>query len=375
MGSPPRTTTWREHYSRITSLREQARHPVAVGRHDHSFMFLTTGSKLMKNVGGSMQDYNRAIGTDGEQSPLITDISMGEDFNVAVSANGSVYTWGSSTNGYGQLGYATTEDTSSIAMKVNDLSGHKIISVSAGTDHCIAIDTNGLVYTWGNNSSGQCGFQSSDTAVQPRRLQLSADDYDVTALSVSAGSGHSLVVMEDGSLYGFGQLPGYENNTPHIITFPAHNVIVSAAAGAQHSLAITEAGKVFAWGSNQYGQLGNGHISQQHIQPTEVLFPDPQSVFFPHSPFIAVTTTANTSAAVTARGDLFVWGLTNENFIYTQPTDMTSIIPNEHLTAISINQHIITGITREGTLLVGHFLTHDIARIPRDYFDSATPNA
>jgi len=33
----------------------------------------------------------------------------------------------------------------------------EILYVSAGEAHCGAIDTNGLVYLWGNNAHGECG--------------------------------------------------------------------------------------------------------------------------------------------------------------------------------------------------------------------------
>jgi alpha-tubulin suppressor-like RCC1 family protein len=36
------------------------------------------------------------------------------------------------------------------------------------------------------------------------------------------------------------------------------NNIVSIAAGGQHSAAVDSNGEVWAWGSNSFGQLGNG---------------------------------------------------------------------------------------------------------------------
>ena len=34
--------------------------------------------------------------------------------------------------------------------------------------------------------------------------------------------------------------------------------IVDVAGGRNHAIALTAGGNVYAWGSNQYGQLGNG---------------------------------------------------------------------------------------------------------------------
>lgn len=85
--------------------------------------------------------------------------------------------------------------------------------------------------------------------------------------------------------------------------------VVSVAAGATHKLAVLAGGKVYAWGSNRFGQLGDGAVGPK--RKLMVLVPEP--VYFPKtfSQVIIVRVSAGEahSAAVTEDGALLTWGL------------------------------------------------------------------
>lgn len=87
----------------------------------------------------------------------------------------------------------------------------------------------------------------------------------VTSIPVSTGgSGHSLVIMNDGTLWGWGYNYQYQlgNGTRDNLTTPVKIMddTVSVAAGSMHSLAVKSDGSLFGWGNNTYGQLG---VSQE----------------------------------------------------------------------------------------------------------------
>ena len=98
----------------------------------------------------------------------IVQISAGEYHTVALDEGGKVYTWG--YNEFGQLGYVTEDNSTEpicISDKENELKGKRIVDISAGYGHTVAIDEEGKVYTWGDNYCGQLGDGTTDDSYVP----------------------------------------------------------------------------------------------------------------------------------------------------------------------------------------------------------------
>ena len=202
----------------------------------------------------------------------IVDISAGYGHTVAIDEEGKVYTWGD--NGDGQLGDGTTNDSPlpiCISNKENELKGKKIISISAGGYHTVAIDEEGKVYTWGNNEVGQLGDGTTTNSVLP--ICISDKENELKGkriVDISAGYGHTVAIDEEGKVYtwgdnGDGQLgDGTTNDSPLPICISNKEnelkgkKIISISAGEGHTVAIDEEGKAYTWGYNELGQLGDG---------------------------------------------------------------------------------------------------------------------
>lgn len=88
--------------------------------------------------------------------------------------------------------------------------------------------------------------------------------------------------------------------------------VVSLSIGATHCLAVVAGGTVYAWGSNKYGQLGDGRVAQTQRSHTAV----PEAVYFPKTfanvVIERVAAGFGHSAAVTEDGMLLTWGLGSE---------------------------------------------------------------
>ncbi len=69
-------------------------------------------------------------------------------------------------------------------------------------------------------------------------------------VAIAANDGHSLALLDDGSVVGWGNNSQGQSDVPAEAT---HD-IVAIAAGYSHSLALTRAGRVIAWGANSAGQ-------------------------------------------------------------------------------------------------------------------------
>ena len=92
--------------------------------------------------------------------------------------------------------------------------------------------------------------------------------------SMSAGTRHTLVVMEDGSLWSFGSNHAGELGTGSILNSSSpqrifEDGVVAAYAGHNLSFVIKEDGSAWGFGSNDYGQLGIGS-TESRLAPVEV---------------------------------------------------------------------------------------------------------
>jgi alpha-tubulin suppressor-like RCC1 family protein len=204
-----------------------------------------------------------------------TEVTSGWFYSLAIGNDGNLYTWG--YNAYGQLGIGNTTQQNS-PVKVPFPSG--VISwtaVTAGSNHSLAIGSDGNLYTWGNNGNGQLGIGNTTNQNTPVKVPFPSGVISWTA--ITAGSNHSLAIGSDGNLYtwgnnGNGQL-GIGNttnqNTPVKVPFPSGLINWTAiTAGSNHSLAIGSDGNLYTWGNNTYGQLGIGDTTQQNT-PVRVI--------------------------------------------------------------------------------------------------------
>jgi alpha-tubulin suppressor-like RCC1 family protein/phosphodiesterase/alkaline phosphatase D-like protein len=135
----------------------------------------------------------------------ITAVAAGGDFSLALCADGTVAAWGA--NASGQLGNNSTTD-SAVPVLVNTagvLSGRKVVAVDAGQSHCIALCADGRLVTWGSNTAGQLGNNSTTQSSVPVLVTTSGILSGRTVSRVTAGLRHCVVLCADGTLASWGQ--------------------------------------------------------------------------------------------------------------------------------------------------------------------------
>ena len=195
----------------------------------------------------------------------IKKISGNSNYSLAIDINGNLYAWGS--NASGQLGDGTTTDKKN---PTKIMSGIK--EISTGNYHSLAIDEDGNLYTWGTNTYGQLGNGTTTSKYIPTKIMNGIKE-------ISGGTYHSLALTEDGDLYlwginnngqiGNGGTGNATNNNLVIQTIPTkimnETKFKEISAGSGHSLAIDEEGNLYAWGANSYGQVGDGTTTNSLI--------------------------------------------------------------------------------------------------------------
>ena len=240
--------------------------------------------------------YSRAAPTPVSGLPNITALADGFYHSVALAADGSVWTWG--YNDYGELGIGVFDTASpygrAAPVQIPNLTG--VTAVAAGTNHSLALKSDGTVWAWGWNVFGQLGDGSGVNQNAPVKV------YGLTNVkAIAAGGVHSLALLADGSVMAWGGNSYGElgDGTTAGRSTPARVWSGTAiACGQYHSLAMQTDGSLYAWGSNANGQLGDGTtISHKTPKPVSGLA---GAAFF--------TAGAFTSLAIKNDGTVWAWG-------------------------------------------------------------------
>ena len=167
---------------------------------------------------------------------------------------------------------------------------------------------------WGNNSNGQVGDNSTTNRLVPVNVTTSGALSNKIPLAAAGGGNHTLVLCSDGTLvtFGFnsnGQL-GNNSTTDSWVPVPVNTVgvlagktVVAISAGGKHSLALCSDGTVAAWGNNPEGRLGNNGTSQSSV-PVAVYTAGALS----GKTVVAISAGNKHSLALCSDGTLVAWG-------------------------------------------------------------------
>jgi calcium-activated chloride channel regulator 4 len=179
---------------------------------------------------------------------------------IALKSNGTLWAWGS--NDSGQLGDGTNSNKNSPVQIGSDTTWS---AIAAGYLHTIALKSNGTLWTWGYNSSGQLGDGTNSNKNSP--VQIGSD---TTWRAIAAGEWHTIALKSDGTLWAwgsnyFGQLgDGTNSNRNSPVQIGSDTRWVAIAAGDWHTIALKSNGTLWAWGRNSDGQLGDGTNSNRN---------------------------------------------------------------------------------------------------------------
>ena len=188
-----------------------------------------------------------------------------------------------------------------VAKSTNSLD-EAAVAVASNGGHTCAITITGGVECWGNNYIGQLGDGTAITRYSP--VSVSGLSSSVTAITL--GGDYTCALTTDGAVkcWGsnyYGQLGDgttSSSTTPVDVSGLASGVI-AIAAGDSHTCALTSFGAVKCWGINTDGQLGDGTTIDRH---------NPVNALGLSTGISAITAGEYHSCAVTTLGTVKCWG-------------------------------------------------------------------
>jgi alpha-tubulin suppressor-like RCC1 family protein len=237
------------------------------------------GGALSGGASSSASAGTSASGSAGAASAGSTPlfVSLGFQHGCAVTSAGGVKCWGQI--GAGQLGDGKTSQPDQAVPAPVDVVGLSagMVAIAAGGYHSCALSKAGGVKCWGRNSYGQLGNDSTENSAVPVDVVGLASG----AVEIQAGINHTCAKLADGTLQcwgsnrwgelgdGTGSMSADSDaKTPR--TLSALGPVGSFSLGEGSTCAVTSAGSAQCWGDNSSGQLGTG-TQEDALTPAQVV--------------------------------------------------------------------------------------------------------
>ena len=200
---------------------------------------------------------------------VVTGISAGDGHALAMTSTGAVYAWALGPDGgfNGQLGNGCAQSAICSVTTPELVSGlSNVIAVSAGDQFSLALTSTGKVYGWGDDQFGESSGVEGSDILTPTQLPRLANVIAISAGDGRLGDGggpHALALEKNGTVWAWGDDTygeiGNGTTTTSGVPTPTQvaglSGITSIAAGQDFSMAASGA-TVWAWGRNNQGQLG-----------------------------------------------------------------------------------------------------------------------
>ena len=234
-------------------------------------------------IAGLKYKTNEVEVTGTPTSSKVTQVATGGNVSLALTQDGFVYAWGEDT--YGQMGQGTTDTNVNTPVKVKGVGGSGFLSnitkITVGGTFCMALASDGTLYTWGQNNHNQLGDGTTTERKTPVTVSYSGDPIS----NISAGMYHSAFTTTTGKVYAFGRnnqgqvgdnTSGTNRSTPTQVVGVGNSGTLTGirdvSCGDDFTHAIKDSdGSVYGWGKQLYGMIGNGQNSGDATTPTPVI--------------------------------------------------------------------------------------------------------
>ncbi|KAI1083498.1 RCC1/BLIP-II [Whalleya microplaca] len=252
-------------------------------------------------------------------------VAATDSASFVLTEDGLVYGWGSFRGADGILGFTGDVDMQPTPIHIPGLKD--ITSLAAGSNHMLALDKDGKVWSWGSGSHLQLGRRPMVRRGGPRATLIPALCGHFTkrnyAVKIGAGSFHSFCIDNNGTVWSWGlnnfSQTGHaygSGNTDSLVATPTKvtdlSNIVHIDGGEHHSAACSANGELLTWGRIDSHQVG---ISEDLFDDENTIFDDRGRARILYKPTVVpdlnvsfVATGTSTTIAITSDGKAYSWG-------------------------------------------------------------------
>uniref|UniRef100_A0A8C9CWF1 E3 ubiquitin-protein ligase HERC2 n=1 Tax=Panthera leo TaxID=9689 RepID=A0A8C9CWF1_PANLE len=235
-------------------------------------------------------------------------VNSGGKHCLALSSEGEVYSWGEAEDG--KLGHGNRSPCDRPRV-IESLRGIEVVDVAAGGAHSACVTAAGDLYTWGKGRYGRLGHSDSEDQLKPKLVEA-LQGHHVVDVACGSGDAQTLCLTDDDTVWSWGDgdygklgRGGSDGcKVPMKIDSLTGLGVVKVECGSQFSVALTKSGAVYTWGKGDYHRLGHG--SDDHVRrPRQVQGLQGKKV-------IAIATGSLHCVCCTEDGEVYTWGDNDE---------------------------------------------------------------
>ena len=207
-------------------------------------------------------------------------------------------------------------DTLVLPRLIYKLSDYNIKKIFCGNEHAFAINENNNLFSWGNNSNGQCGIEIKKIVKSPKKINFPLKE---EIIMCSGNSTSSLILTKDNKLYscGLNYINNKEDNKPILIDDKLFiknplEKIIKIQSGENYHIILTSLGNVYSYGYGFNGQLGLdvNFFNEKDDLP---LIQIPQQITnFNNENITDISTGFHHSFAINNKYEVYGWGYSNK---------------------------------------------------------------
>ncbi|KAJ1656952.1 hypothetical protein IWQ61_003574 [Dispira simplex] len=326
----------------IVDIAAGGLHNMALAKDGRLFSWGCNDQKALGREGDEMEPAEVKVEVNGERVHFIK-MACGDSVTVALTDHG-VYSWGTYRSAEGLLGFNQEKEIQATPMLVAGIDD-EIVDLSVGADHVLALTHYGEVYAWGNGQQHQIGRRIIErrkrNGLRPVKLGLK------NVVHIGTGAYHSFAVTQKGELYTWGLNnfhqcgvdPGDGGDDP-VVPMPtlvrslSHTKVRQVVGGMHHTMVLTEDGAVYGFGRSDSYQVGLPYTSlpediesmkrkREEARKRAELYDQPfdetefsthkkaisKPTLLPDCPkFVTLGVGSNHNIGLTADGNIYSWG-------------------------------------------------------------------
>ncbi|KAI2617778.1 regulator of chromosome condensation 1/beta-lactamase-inhibitor protein II [Hypoxylon sp. NC1633] len=307
------------------------------------------------------------------EGTLISQVAATDSASFVLTDDGWVYGWGTFRGSEGIIGFSEQVRTQPTPIIIPGLKN--ITKLACGSNHVLAIDLVGKVFSWGSGGQFQLGRKpltrlgGPSSGLNPQPCGKFSKKH--FAVRIGAGSYHSFYIDNDDRVWSWGlnnyAQTGLSDDTgeddamvlqPQIVQSFKDLKISDIVGGEHHSVAYTNDGQLLTWGRVDGHQVGHpsGLYTEENAvfddnKKPRILF-EPTAIEGIKTNFIAAGT--DTSFALDEGGKVYSWGF-SANYQTGQGTtediEIPTVIDNS---AIRDRKIVWAGAGGQFSMLAAH---------------------
>ena len=260
-------------------------------------------------------------------SVSVAKVACGKHFVLVLSHSSRVFSWGSKNSP------ALGKNRSATYLQIKPLSdlsieSLKIVDISCGNNHCLALSNNGVIYSWGKGALGKIGNGRQDNIFRPEPINVNNSD----VVYIKAGHNSSFCKTQEGLCYAWGDISNNRfgaisyGNTDKPMNFIYDFDIADIAIGSTHCVYVSQVGTLYASKPDEDSLIFLNH-KHKNLEGIE---------------FYQVSGQGSNFFAVNTRGSIFSWSYSQASSVLGRPGD--HLTPTE---IFSCSQHFALKETEE----------------------------